>query len=108
MKESLLYFDDGGTAGVDTAVCMPASSFLGVRLVDADSCKIKFRSAGHTAAKVTDIAIDFTGDFKEATRAIAGALNSNTMTVVGDARNGVFLNYPGGSFKGTVSVDEAS
>ena len=48
---------------------------------------------------------DFSGKFKDACRAIAGALNSNTMTVVADEANGIYLHYNGGEFSGVVTVD---
>ena len=111
MENSLLLFDEGGAyAGVDVAACMPGSSLLGVKLVNASSCLFEFEPANNQSAKRTEITVSFTpGTFKQAMQAIAGALNSDTMVVVADARNNVFLEYPGGSFNGTgLDVDEVA
>ena len=48
--------------------------------------------------------MSFTGTFKDACKTIAGALNSNTMTVVADEANGVYLE----PFHGTVTVDNVA
>ena len=103
--EALLYFAEDEVGAVDTAGTYPASTFLGMELVDADSVMLTFRTATN-AAKMANITMDFSGNFKDACRAIAGALNSNTMTVVADEANGVYLNYPGGSFNGVVAMDD--
>ncbi len=103
--ESLLYFAEDDTAANSGAI-MPASRFLGMTLVDSTNVKLHFASTINTT-KQTTAAFGFTaGTFKEACQAIAGALNSNTMTVVADEANGVYLNYPGGSFNGVVAMDD--
>ena len=79
IKESLLYFAEDTTTA-DSGGLYSASSFLGMEVASATTCKLTF---------------------KDACRTIAGALNSNTMTVVADEANGVYL-HP---FFGTVTVD---
>ena len=103
-------FDEGGTQGVDTAACMPGNRFLGAKLLDFNTCYFEFAPANNQSAKRTEIKVNFTnGTFKEAMRAVAGALNSNTMVVVADARNNVFLEYAGGSFNSQgLDVDEVA
>ena len=110
MENSLLLFDEGGNQGVDTGACMPGNRLLGVNLVNASSCTFQFAPANNQSTKRTEITVSFTsGTFKQAMQAIAGALNSNTMVVVADARNNVFLNYAGGSFNGAgLDVDEVA
>jgi hypothetical protein len=106
MNESLLFFAEDET-GADKGAIMPASSFLGMELVDANTVKLTFKAATN-AAKVATAQFDFSGTFKDACRAIAGALNSNTMVVVADEANGKYLQYNGGSFSGVVTVDNVS
>ena len=109
MENSLLLFDEGGAYGAaDVAACMPGNRLLGVKLVNASSCMFEFAPANNRSTHRTEITVSFTsGTFKQAMQAIAGALNSNTMVVVADARNNVFLEYAGGSFNGTsLDVDE--
>jgi len=110
MENSLLLFDEGGSQGVDTAACMPGSRLLGVKLLDSNTCYFEFAPANNRSAHRTEVKVNFTdGTFKEAMRAVAGALNSNTMVVVADARNNVFLEYAGGSFNGqSLDVDEVA
>tara|TARA_R110002167_G_scaffold62800_1_gene177242 strand:+ start:52 stop:372 length:321 start_codon:yes stop_codon:yes gene_type:complete len=103
--ESLLYFAED-TGAADSGAIMPASRFLGMTLVDANTAKLTFKDPTNTA-KRTLCTVDFTaGTFKEACQAIAGSLNSNTMTVVADEVNGIYLSYSGGSFSGVVVVDD--
>lgn len=103
--ESLLYFAENSTAANSGAI-MPASRFLGMTLIDANTALLTFKDTTNTA-KRTLCTVDFTaGTFKEACQAIAGALNSNTMTVVADEANGIYLKYAGGSFSGVVAVDD--
>ena len=104
--ESLLFFREDETAA-DTGAIMPASAFLGMGLVDANTVQLDFKATSG-AAKITSVRFDFSGQFKEACRAIAGALNSNTMTIVADEVDGVYLSYPGGTFSGEVVVDDES
>ena len=109
MEDSFLVFNDGTSPGNNTCACMPASSLVGVRLVDAESCNFIFEPVNNQTGKATICLVHFTsGTFKEAMKAVSGALNSNTMVVVGDALNNVFLEYPGGTFKAGVSVDEVA
>lgn len=103
INESLLYFAEDTTAA-DSAALYSASSFLGMELASATTVKLTFKAATNAAAIATAV-FSFTGKFKDACRAIAGALNSNTMTVVADETNGVYLKYNGGSFFGVVTVD---
>jgi hypothetical protein len=105
--EAMLYFAEDEVGAVDTAGMYPASTFLGMELVDADSVMLTFRAATN-AAKMARITVDFSGNFKDACRAIASALNSNTMTVVADEANGIYMRYSGGSFSGVVVVDDVS
>jgi len=103
--EAMLYFAEDTTAG-DSAGTYPASTFLGMELVDADTVKLSFRASINTAA-IDTVTFDFGGNFKDACRAIAGALNGNTMFVVADEANGVYMRYNGGSFSGVVTVTQA-
>ena len=100
-----LYFHDAA-AGADSASMFTAETFLGMELVDADTVKLSFKSPINTAA-IDTVTFDFSGNFKDACRAIAGALNSNTMTVFADALNDEYLGYNGGRFSGTVTVTNA-
>ena len=103
--EAMLYFAEDTTAG-DSAGMYPASTFLGMEVVDADTVKLSFTASINTAA-VDTVQFDFSGNFKEACRAIAGALNGNTMVVVADEANSVYMRYNGGSFSGVVTVNQA-
>jgi len=103
IKESLLYFAEDTTTS-DSAGLYSASSFLGMELASSSTVKLTFKAATNAAAIATVI-FTFSGKFKDACRAIAGALNSNTMTVVADEANGIYLHYNGGSFSGVVTVD---
>ena len=106
MNKSLLYFAEDETAA-DTGVALAADSFLAMELVDANTVILKFKATNNTAA-MTTAQFDFSGTFKDACRAIAGALNSNTMTVVADEANGKYLSYNGGEFSGVVVVDDVT
>ncbi len=99
IKESLLYFAEDTTTS-DSGGAYSASAFLGMEVASANTAKLTFKAATNAAAVATVI-VSFTGTFKDACKTIAGALNSNTMTVVADEANGVYL-YP---FYGTVTVD---
>ena len=103
--EAMLYFSEDVNSGVDTAAVYPASTFLGMELVDANTVKLTFRAATNAAA-ISTVTFDFSGNFKDACRAIAGALNGNTMVVVADEANGIYLKYNGGAFSGVVTVDD--
>tara|TARA_Y100001973_G_C5169926_1_gene318424 strand:- start:1178 stop:1498 length:321 start_codon:yes stop_codon:yes gene_type:complete len=103
MNKSLLYFAEDATTA-DSGAIMPADSFLAMELVDANTVILKFKAATN-AAGIASVQFDFSGTFKDACRAIAGALNSNTMTVVADEANGKYLSYNGGRFSGVVTVD---
>jgi hypothetical protein len=100
IKESLLYFAEDQVTGGDTGGLFSASSFLGMEVASASTCKLTFKAATNAAAVAT-VVVSFSGTFKDACKTIAGALNSNTMTVVADEANGVYL-LP---FFGTVTVD---
>lgn len=100
----LLYFRDAvGTT--DSGFMGESSTFLGCRLAGAGSVKFNFIERNNNVDKHTSVTVAFTGAFKDAMQAVAGALNSDTMTVISDDVNGIHLNYPGGSF-GTASVDD--
>ena len=103
IKESLLYFAEDTTSS-DSAGLYSASSFLGMEVTGATTCVLTFKAATNAAAIAT-VTLTFSGNFKDACRGIAGALNSNTMTVVADEANGVYMSYNGGEFSGTVTVD---
>tara|TARA_R100001443_G_scaffold116950_1_gene139234 strand:- start:2018 stop:2338 length:321 start_codon:yes stop_codon:yes gene_type:complete len=103
MNKSLLYFAEDATTA-DSGAIMPADSFLSMELASASSVVLKFKAATNAAGHAS-VTIPFSGQFKDACRAIAGALNSNTMTVVADEANGVYLSYNGGTFSGAVTVD---
>jgi|TARA_R100000030_G_C3161856_1_gene100996 hypothetical protein len=108
MTEATLYFRDADSNAADSGALLSASCFLGVHLTGAGTCQFDFKTGDNTA-KVTSIeSVTFTGAFKDLCRAIAGALNSNTMTVVGDHTNGVFLSYPGGAVTAIGNVDDKS
>ena len=102
--EAMLYFAEDTTT-TDSAGMYAASTFLGMELVDANTVKLSFRASVNTAA-IDTIQFDFSGNFKDACRAIAGALNGNTMVVVADEANGIYLKYNGGAFSGEVTVDD--
>ena len=104
MNESLLFFAEDET-GADKGAIMPASSFLGMELVDANTVKLTFKAATN-AAKVATAQFDFSGTFKDACRAIAGALNSNTMTIVADDRTSTYLSFAGGVCTSIHGVDD--
>tara|TARA_R100000541_G_C1887586_1_gene83179 strand:+ start:69 stop:380 length:312 start_codon:yes stop_codon:yes gene_type:complete len=99
IKESLLYFAEDTTTS-DSGGLFSASSFLGMEVASASTCKLTFKAATNVAGVAT-VVVSFSGTFKDACKTIAGALNSNTMTVVADEANGVYL-LP---FFGTVTVD---
>ena len=103
--EAMLYFAED-TTSTDSAGMYPASTFLGMELTAADRVKLTFRASINTAA-IDTVEFDFSGNFKDACRAIAGALNGNTMVVVADEANSIYLKYNGGSFFGTVTVTQA-
>ena len=104
--EAMLYFAEDATT-TDSAGVYAASTFLGMELVDANTVKLSFRASVNTAA-IDTIQFDFSGNFKDACRAIAGALNGNTMVVVADEANGIYLKYNGGAFSGEVTVDDVA
>ena len=105
VHEAMLYFAEDASSGVDTAACYPASTFMGMELATATRVKLTFRAATGAGA-ISTVAVTFSGKFADACRAIAGALNSNTMTVVADEANDIYMNYNGGEFSGVVAVDD--
>tara|TARA_R100000322_G_scaffold169142_1_gene140604 strand:+ start:55 stop:381 length:327 start_codon:yes stop_codon:yes gene_type:complete len=104
MKEGTLFFRDGA-AGTNSGLLMPASNFLGVRLSAANRAQFEFRATSG-AAKRTNAQVDFTGSFEELCKAVAGALNGNTMTIVADDRTGTYLSFAGGVCTSTNGIDD--
>tara|TARA_R100000951_G_C2636967_1_gene179607 strand:- start:1151 stop:1474 length:324 start_codon:yes stop_codon:yes gene_type:complete len=106
MKEGTLYFKTAGT-GTNAALIMPASNLIGVRLSAANRAQFEFRALTG-AAKRTNAQVNFTGSFEELCKAVAGSLNSNTMTVVADEVNSVFLAFNGGVCTSIQGVDDVT
>ena len=108
MTEATLYFKDVDTDAADSGALLPMSAFLGVHLTAAGTARFDFKVGDNSAAMTSITGVTFTGAFKDLCRAIAGALNSNTMTVVGDHENSVFLSYPGGRVTAVANIDDDS
>lgn len=104
MKEGTLYFKTAGT-GANAALLMPASNLLGVRMSAANRAQLEFRATNGNV-KRTNAQVNYTGSFEELCKAISGALNSNTMTVVADEVDGVFLAFNGGVCTGIQGIDD--
>tara|TARA_B100000287_G_scaffold167165_1_gene157716 strand:+ start:1530 stop:1850 length:321 start_codon:yes stop_codon:yes gene_type:complete len=104
-KESTLYFAED-TTGADSASSYSASEFLGMEPASASSAALYFKAPTNAAA-VDTVTLNFKGRFVNACKAIAGALNSNTMTVVADEANKVYMTFEGGAFEGEVTVINA-
>lgn len=104
MKEGTLYFKTAAT-GSNAALIMPASNLLGIRLSAENRAQFEFRALTGVA-KRTNAQVNFTGSFEELCKAIAGSLNSNTMTVVADEVDSVFLAFNGGAFTSIEGIDD--
>ena len=104
MKEGTLFFRDSN-AGVDSGLLMPASNLLGVRLSNPNRAQFEFR-ATTGVAKRTNAQVNFSGSFEELCKAVAGALNSNTMTIVADDRTSTYLSFAGGGATSIHGVDD--
>ena len=93
MKETLLFFDTGGSDGARGV--FPAKNFLGLDMASATSMQVSFsRRDGTANANIIALTIQ-AGKAKEAAEALAGVLagqNRGLITVV-DGNNSNYL-YP--------------
>jgi len=89
-KETYLYFaeDLGGDASGDSVV-VPASLFLGIDPISAETSRISFKSAAGTAVDDDILITHATGKYKQLCEAMAVLMNSskNGLVVVFDEDN---------------------
>ena len=76
-KENYLYFGEATLGGSTTAVCYPASSFIGARPSATTKIRVMFKSqVGTLADDYVDLTFTTAGAHQNAMRAIARALNN--------------------------------
>ena len=93
MKETLLFFEQGGSDGKRGV--FPARNFLGLDMASATSMQVSFaKYIGDGNASIIALTIQ-AGKAKEAAEVIAGALagQNRGLITVGDGNNGNYL-YP--------------
>lgn len=86
-----LLFSVGGNGG--RAICVPARSFLGIDMHDADTMQVSFNEEDGTADAVIVALTIASGKQKEAAEALANAMAGDTrgLITVADGVNSIFM-----------------
>jgi len=109
-----LYFAEGTVATTTTAAMYPASAFLGLDPISANTTRISFKSEINNGIEDDDVLVQHaSGKHEEVARLIATLCDpSNVVTskfiVVADEANSVYLDDGNGAgLTGTVEVTKA-
>tara|TARA_R100001079_G_scaffold1016_1_gene685 strand:+ start:83 stop:421 length:339 start_codon:yes stop_codon:yes gene_type:complete len=105
-----LYFAEGAVETTGEAAMYPASSFIGLDPISANTTRLSFKSRNNAGAGDDDVLLTHDGRHAQVAELIASVLepspgNRGKLIVVADEANGIYLdNGNGADLNGTVTV----